>query len=162
MMKSGLGAYAMTTGDIMIGAIVVVNAVGDVYEMDTGRIIAGLLTPGRRGFADSAKVMYGDIGSYRDVFATNTTIGCIITNARLSKIGACKVAQMAHNGLARTIKPVHTSADGDALFTLASGKYDVSVDALGTLAADVVAKAVNRAVLTAAPAYGLPAASDFI
>jgi L-aminopeptidase/D-esterase-like protein len=161
MMKSGLGAFAVAAGDILIGAIVAVNAVGDVYDLNTGEKIAGLLSASADRLGDdTTDVMYEQIDLSKDYFATNTTIGCVITNARLSKVAANKVSQLAHNGLARTVRPVHTSADGDAIFTLASGKYDVNADALGTLASEVVGVAVNRAVRAAKSAYGLLAASD--
>ncbi|MDR1271608.1 MAG: P1 family peptidase [Clostridiales Family XIII bacterium] len=161
MMKSGLGVYAVSAGNILIGAVVAVNAVGDIYDLDTGEKIAGLLSASGDGFdRDTTQVMYEQIALSKDYFATNTTIGCVVTNARLSKAAANKISQLAHNGLARTIRPVHTSADGDAIFTLASGRYDANADALGTLASEVVGVAVNRAVRAAKPAYGLTAASD--
>jgi L-aminopeptidase/D-esterase-like protein len=161
MMKSGLGVHAVSIGDIALGAIVVVNAVGDIYDVVTGEKIAGLLTADRSSLeTDTADILYRDMRLSKDYFATNTTIGCILTNAKLSKPAANKVAQMAHNGFARTIRPVHTSADGDAIFTLASGEHDASVDALGTLAADVIGVAVNRALRAAKGAYGLPSLSD--
>ena len=93
---------------------------------------------------------------------TNTTLGVIITNAKLDKAQCSKLAQIAHNGYARTIQPVHTSADGDSIFVLATGEVEVAPDCLGALATEVMGRAVNKAAREAAPAYGLKAARDFV
>jgi L-aminopeptidase/D-esterase-like protein len=161
MMKSGLGIYALQLGDVQCAAIVAVNALGDVVDVDTGGRIAGILTEDKKALANSEDIMFEEIGKNRNVFSGNTTIGCIITNARLTKSQANKLASTAHNGFARAIRPVHTSADGDTIFAMATGEVEVGPDALGALATHVMAKAINRAARMAEPAYGLPAARDF-
>lgn len=162
MMKSGLGTYAVEIGDLMVGAIVAVNALGDVVEVDTGNLLAGMLNQEKTAILSTQKVMFQQYATNKNVFSGNTTIGCILTNAKLTKNQATKIASIAHNGFARTIRPVHTMADGDTIFTLSMGEVDVLPDAVGALAAEVMAKAVNRAVLEAMPAYGLKAAKDFL
>jgi L-aminopeptidase/D-esterase-like protein len=162
MMKSGLGTYAVQMGDWILGAIVAVNALGDVIDADTGKPLAGILNKDKTSLYSTEEAMYEEYDKDRNVFSGNTTIGCIVTNARLSKSQATKIASIAHNGFARAIRPVHTMVDGDTVFVLATGEVDVMPDAAGALAADVMAKAINRAVLAAEPAYGLKAAKDFL
>ncbi len=161
IMKSGLGTYALQIGDLIVGAIVSVNALGDVIDIDTGKRIAGILNKEKTAISNTEEVMYAEYANKRNVFAGNTTIGCIVTNAKLSKTQASKIASIAHNGLARAIRPVHTMADGDTIFVMATGEEEVQPDAVGALAAEVMARAVNRAVRAAEPAYGLPAARSF-
>ncbi len=169
-MKSGVGSYAVQLGPLQVGAVVAVNAAGDVYDPADGRQIAGLLGEDKQSLRSSAEVMYGmyeqqaagaeyaaaDAGAPTEAaFATNTTIGAIITNADLSKAQLCKVAGMGHDGLARAINPVHTSMDGDSLYALSVGAVPAPMDLVGTLAAQVAAQAILVAVKSAAPAYGL-------
>ncbi|MBQ9322447.1 MAG: P1 family peptidase, partial [Eubacterium sp.] len=140
-----------------------VNALGDIFDFDSKKILAGILTPDGEAFADSVKVLYEDIEKPRDLWGgANTTIGCILTNARIDKCQANKLAQIAHNGYAQSIRPVHSSADGDTIFVMATGEAEVGIDALGLLATEVMARAINRAALDAEPAYGLKAARDFL
>lgn len=160
MMKSGLGAYAVRLGDVLCGALVAVNALGDVVDADTGKPLAGMLNRERTAVDSTTALMYDEIGKPRDLFRGNTTIGCVLTNGKLTKAQANKLASMAHNGYARVISPVHTSVDGDTIFVMSTGEREVSPDALGTLAAEIMARAINRAVLTAVSAYGLPCAGD--
>lgn len=162
MMKSGLGTYTLQLGDVQCGAIVAVNALGDVFDYDTKKMLGGLLTEDKSSLSNTAAAMYEEIGKDRNVFSGNTTIGCIITNAKLDKAQCTKLASISHNGFAHAIHPVHTSADGDSIFVLSTGEVEVNPDALGTLAVEVMARAINRAVTEAKPAYGLPASSDFI
>lgn len=169
MMKAGLGTYAVQHGDVQIGAIVAVNALGDVYDIEKKKIIAGILNPEHTGFGDSLKIMYDEVGKSRYLWGNeeannsvrNTTIGCVITNAKLDKVMANKLAQIAHNGYAKAIFPTHTTADGDTIFAMASGKVEVGIDALLALSVEVMAKAIRNAALYAEPAYGLKAARDF-
>lgn len=162
MMKSGLGTYGLQIGDLLIGAIVAVNALGDVIDVDSGKRLAGILNKEKTAIYDTEKTMYEEYDKNRNVFSGNTTIGCIVTNAKLTKTQANKIASIAHNGFARTIRPVHTMADGDTIFVLATGEAEVMPDAVGALSAEVMAKAVNRAVMAAEPAYGLKCARDFL
>ncbi|MDD2216111.1 MAG: P1 family peptidase [Eubacteriales bacterium] len=162
MMKSGLGTYAVQIGDLIVGAIVAVNALGDVVDVDTGKRLAGILNREKTTLSSTEDTMYEEYDSSRNVFSGNTTIGCVITNAKLTKSQANKLASVAHNGYARAIRPVHTMADGDTIFVLSTGNVEVMPDAVGALATQVMAKAINRAVLEAEPAYGLKAARDFL
>jgi L-aminopeptidase/D-esterase-like protein len=162
-MKSGLGSASIRVGDtgIVVGAIVAVNAVGDVVDPKTGKIIAGARKPDGSGFEDSmARIRQGY--SVRADAATNTTIGVVATNVALDKAQATKVAQMAHDGLARTIYPVHTPSDGDTVFAVATGSITARANhgAIGALAAEVMARAVLRAVMSARGIAGLPSYSE--
>jgi L-aminopeptidase/D-esterase-like protein len=162
MMKSGLGIYAVEMGEVQLAAVVAVNALGDVVDANSGKPIAGILTEDGTGLDCTEALMESEISGNRNVFSGNTTLGCIITNGKLSKDQANKVASMAHNGYARTIRPVHTSVDGDTIFVLSTGEKEVNADGLGAMAAQVMAMAINRGVRLAKPAFGLKAADDFI
>ena len=160
LMKGGLGIYAVQIGDLKIGAVVAVNCLGDVYDADTGRQLAGILTEDRSRLDNTRSIMWSSVEQKKNVFTGNTTIGCIITNAALTKAQCNKMASMAHNGYAVAIKPVHTSADGDTIFYLAKGAVEVNPDALGDLGAYVMAKAINEGVKSASSAYGFKAMCD--
>jgi L-aminopeptidase/D-esterase-like protein len=165
-MKSGLGTASMRIGAMVIGAIMVVNSFGDVLDPATGGIIAGLrsgrlgpLRVGGRGYlADTLAAMKTVPGRavLRLAHHTNTAIGVVATNVRLDKAQAMKVAQMAHDGLARAVRPVHTMLDGDTIFALSTGRLRADVTVVGAFAAEVVTHAVLRAVRSAASAGGLP------
>ena len=162
MMKSGQGFFAVQLGELKVGAIAAVNALGDVFDPDSGKKLAGLLTPDKSAFADSEEALYADSSSKQNFFTGNTTLGCVVTNGKFPKAQIAKVAAMAQNGYARAIRPVHTTADGDSVYALSVGDIDADINVVGTLAARVMARAVARAVLAAAPACGLPAARDFL
>jgi L-aminopeptidase/D-esterase-like protein len=166
MMKSGLGVYAVQVGALQVGAVSAVNALGDVLDAHSGRIVAGLLTEDGGALADTLSTMYEDAERKYDgkesVARENTTLVCVVTNAKLTKPQAGRVATLAHDGMARVIRPVHTSVDGDAIFAMAFGEVSADVDIVACLAADVTAEAIGRAVCTAKPAYGLKAACDFL
>ena len=159
-MKSGIGSYAIQLGPLQIGAVVVVNALGDVYDWKTGRKAAGLVTPDKKGFRDSVSLMQESIAVHENRFAENTTIGAVVTNAAFTKPQLCKIAGMAHNGYARSIRPVHTSADGDSIYALSVGHISADMDLVGTLAAEVMSEAIMRAVTSAESAYGFVAAKE--
>ena len=159
-MKSGIGSYAIQLGPLQIGAVVVVNALGDVYDWKTGRKVAGLWTPDKKGFRDSVALMQESIAVHENRFAENTTIGAVVTNAAFTKPQLCKIAGMAHNGYARSIRPVHTSADGDSIYALSVGDVSADMDLVGTLAAEVMSEAILRAVTSAESAYGFLAAGE--
>jgi L-aminopeptidase/D-esterase-like protein len=169
-MKSGLGTASIEIGGgVMVGAIVAVNAFGDVLDPVTSQIIAGArpakLGPVKLGglerFADTMKVMQTYTGRTILNFAAggNTVIAVVATNAKFDKAQATKVAQMAHDGLSRTIRPAHTMLDGDTIFTLATGQKKADVSTVGAFAAEVLSQAIIRAVRAAKPAGGLPASS---
>jgi len=164
-MKGGLGSAALRMPDgLIVAAIVAVNAVGDVIDPATGLVIAGTRTADGRGLADARKLLRsGALQQGRGGRAgANTTIGVVATNARLTKTEATKVAQMAHDGFARTISPSHTPNDGDAIFALATGGQagNADVGMIGSLAAEAMADAVVRAVRQATSIPGYPAARD--
>lgn len=160
-MKSGLGSFALQIGRLQVGAIVVVNAVGDVFEMDSQKQLAGLLNKRKDGMV-SSELEAVKLLQLASVFSLNTTIGAIITNAKLDKASMNKVAAMASNGIARTIRPVNTSMDGDSVYAMSVGNVKSSADVVGTLAAHVLAQAINRAVLESDAKYGYKCAKDFI
>ncbi len=159
-MKSGLGCYCLQVGGLQVGAVAVVNAAGDVFEMDSNKQLAGLLNNNKDGMlsseAEAVKLL-----QIASKFSFNTTIGAVITNANLNKAEMNKVAAMASNGLARTIRPVNTSMDGDSIYALSVGKVKSSADVVGTLAAHVLGKAINRAVLETEEKYGYKSAQSF-
>lgn len=159
-MKSGQGSFALQSGKLKIGAIVAVNCLGDVYDADTGKRFAGILSEDGKSLGDTRRIMWDSVEEEKNVFTGNTTIGCLITNAALTKAQCGKLASMAHDGYAAAIKPVHTSADGDTIFYMAGGDVEVNQDALGDLGAYVMAKAVNDAVRSAESAYGFRALRD--
>lgn len=162
MMKSGLGVKAVAIGKFKMGAVVAVNALGDIFDPDTGKELAGMLNPGRTAFQNTEEAMYQSIAPVQNLFTGNTTIGAVLTNARFSKTALTKIAAMAQNGLARTIRPVHTMADGDSVYALASGQVDVDINVAGTLAARVMADAIKDAVCSAQPVKGLKTARDLM
>lgn len=160
-MKSGLGCYALQVGSLQVGAIVVVNAIGDVFDMDSNRQLAGLLDKDGKAMINSESEMIEGNGDSLSM-VTNTTIGVIVTNARLNKAQVNKVAAMANNGIVRTIRPVNTSMDGDSVYALATGMIEASEDIVGTLASYVMAQAVVKAVKETKSLYGYHCAQDFM
>ncbi len=163
-MKGGLGTAHISvpagSGVLSVGALVVVNAVGDVIDPHSGALIAGVLTPDGKRLAD-ARTLIRRGSAAPPGAGQNTTIGIVATNARLTKVQATKVAQMAQDGLARAIYPAHTMGDGDVVFALATGEIDNSeVSRIGALAADAIAEAIVRAVQAATSIPGYPAAHD--
>lgn len=159
-MKSGLGTYAVRNGDLCVGAIVAVNAMGDIYDIDTGKQLAGLRGEDGTGLRSSEKFIYAMEAQKAAGYAANTTIGAIVTNAAFDKSKMGKIAAMAHNGFARTIRPVHTSNDGDSIYALSLGTVEANIDVVGTLASYVMGKAVGRAVRAAHGMCGFPAMRD--
>ncbi len=161
--KAGLGLYAASLGKLWVAAIVVVNALGDIYDPETGRQVAGLRSEDGAGFADSRQQLYR-ISEPQDLFAQaaskaesdcgarpggNTTIGAVITNAEFSKGEMNKIASMTRNAYARCIRPVGTMADGDTIYAASVGGIRADLNVVGVLAADVMARAILRAVETA-------------
>ncbi len=174
-MKAGLGSASIKAGDtgIVVGALVAVNAIGDVVNPKTGQIIAGARAAGGHGFRNSmAEVMRG----YRVAAqpGAHTTLGVIATNATLDKVQMTKIAQMTHDGYARAINPVHTPSDGDTVFALSTGTLATKADRgaradrgpkadhgmIGALAAEAMAQAIVRAVTRAESLRGLPSLRD--
>lgn len=164
-MKGGLGTASIRipNSEIVVAALVAVNAVGDVRDPRTGAIVAGARTADGKGFRDSmAQIRAGYHVAALGQRPMNSTIGVVATNATLTKVQASKIAQMAHDGYARSINPVHTMYDGDTIFALGTGTNPAIGDttAIGALAADAMAQAVVRAVKQATSIPGYPAYRD--
>lgn len=159
-MKSGIGSYAVQVGALQVGAIVAVNALGDIYDWKTGQKIAGLLAEDHKTFLNAEEIALQKIDVVENKFVGNTTLGVVLTNARFDKAKLCKIAGMAHDGYARAIRPVHTTADGDSIYAVSLGEVSADQDAVGALGAQVMARAIVRAVQAAKSAYGFPAASE--
>jgi L-aminopeptidase/D-esterase-like protein len=157
--KSGLGTASQKIArDVVVAALVVVNAVGDVIEPGRGEILAGPRRPDGRGFLSTSELWKGE--SKEAVTTSNTVIGVVATDAKISKTEANKLAHVAQVGIARTIDPCHTMYDGDALFALSLGQKEADLSALGAAAAEVVAEAIVRAIQKAEALAGVPAAKD--
>jgi L-aminopeptidase/D-esterase-like protein len=160
-MRGGVGTAAVALADgLTVAALVAVNAIGDVVDPATGRVVAGVRTEDGAGLADARRLLRSGVIEPNPL--ENTTIGVVATNARLTKAEATKVAQMAQDGYARAIYPAHGAWDGDVIFSLATGSFegDADLTQLGALAADVVAEAILRAVRKATGLEGIPAVSD--
>jgi L-aminopeptidase/D-esterase-like protein len=159
-MKGGLGMASLALPDeVIVSALVVVNAFGDVLDWRTGQLLAGACEPQTGKLLNMTEQMKK--GRLRRAFApTNTTLGVVATNAALTKTQATKVAQMAHNGLSRSLSPVHTMFDGDVIFTLSRGNKSSDLNLIGVAAAEVVAEAVNNAVKHAETLHGVPSWRD--
>lgn len=158
-MKSGFGTCGLQTGSLKVGALVAVNALGDIYGPD-GRQIAGLLNSQKTGLSSTLEEMFHDAALAANLFTGNTTLGVVVTNAVLNKTQLTKVAGMTHNGYARAICPVHTTADGDSIYALSVGDLPGDVNLVGAMAAQAMERAILRAVLSAESAYGLLSCHD--
>jgi L-aminopeptidase/D-esterase-like protein len=156
-MKSGLGTYTTEASGATVSALVVVNALGDVVDPETRKVLAGARkAPDSPEFANSAELMRrGPVQGI--VQRGNTTLAVVATNAQLTKVQATKLARYAQQGLVRAISPVHTMSDGDVAIALSVGTRDAPIDSLGVAAAEAVAEAIVRAVRMAKPMGGLPA-----
>jgi L-aminopeptidase/D-esterase-like protein len=159
-MKSGLGSYALQVGDLKIGALVAVNYLGDVVDPLTGKRLAGPLNEDMRTLADAEEIMIVSYADKKNLFSGHTTIGVVATNAALTKSEATKIASMAHNGYARTMRPAHSMYDGDTIFTISTGGIEADMSVVGLLAARVIERAVIAAVENAEPLCGLKCYAD--
>jgi L-aminopeptidase/D-esterase-like protein len=168
-MKGGIGTASLKLGEVTIGALAVVNAAGDVLDSRTGAILAGA----RRAdgsFADSAAIMREIVAAQpgkgvelQDDALRSTTLGVVATNVALSKTALTKVAMMANCGASRAIRPYHTTGDGDQMYAISTGtltRADIPLTAIGSLAADVIAEAIGRAVRAASSVAGWPGLGD--
>ena len=189
-MKSGIGSYAIQINELQIGAVVAVNALGDVIDWKTGKQVAGLLSDDKKTLRSTSDYMKKSIRVVENKFAQsipaqhatpdhdteydqntisdqsrlvqNTTLAVVMTNAYFEKAALCKIAGMAHDGYARSINPIHTTADGDSIYAVSAGEVRADQDLVGTLAAEVMSEAILRAVRNAQSAYGFPAAADLL
>ncbi len=161
-MKAGIGTAAIQLQNgLIVGAIVAVNAVGDVIDPTNGALVSGARDAGGK-LVDARKILRSGAQTTTPRPGENTTIGVVATNARLTKAQASRMALMADDGLARALFPSHTLGDGDTVFALATGRWDGTADIsnVGALAADMMAEAIVRAAVMAKSAGGLPAAAD--
>jgi L-aminopeptidase/D-esterase-like protein len=166
-MKGGLGTASLKLGDVVIGALAVVNAAGDIIDWRTGRIVAGA-RKADGSFADSVDVMRGIVtgsarGGLEDPAFRSTTLAVVATNVELTKTALTKVAMMANCGAARAIRPYHTTGDGDQLFAISTARIqrpDLPLTVIASLAADLVADAIVRGVRAATGVKDWPAVRD--
>ncbi len=160
-MKGGLGTAAVSLGDgVVIGALAIVNAWGDVLDWRTGEMIAGVRDPEKKGRNTVQLLKEGS--SYLGRSFSNTTLAVVASNARLSKEEVNKAAQMAQNGLARSLSPAHSMYDGDVVFALSTGDKEKEVSIIGAVGSEMVAESIKRAVMAAETAGGIPAADVLI
>src|SRR4029453_10044951 len=160
-MKAGIGSAAIRLpGGLVVAALVAVNAFGDVIDPTTGQVVAG--ARGSDGTLLDARRLLRQENTREPRAGENTTIGVRATNARITKVQAQKIAQMAHDGYARAIAPVHTPGDGDTIFSIATGTWEgqASYGTIGALAAEAMADAIVRAAVTATGSNGIPSARD--
>ncbi len=161
--KSGQGSYSIKLPNgLVVGALVAVNAFGDILLPGTNTIIAGVQNPEKIGFQSTVELLKAGLGVRDSNILTNTTLAVVASNAKLTKAGAKKVAMMSHNGLARSINPVHTLWDGDTVFALATGEIEVEPSMVGVIAQEVLAQAVVRAVKTARSVLDLRCSQDIL
>jgi L-aminopeptidase/D-esterase-like protein len=161
-MKAGIGSAAIRHPiGIIVAALVAVNAVGDIIDPTSGQVVAGTRTEDGKHLGDARKLLR-TAGGRDGRPGENTTIGIVATNAKLTKVQAQKIAQMAHDGYARAIAPVHTPGDGDTLFAVGTGTYTgrFELGAVGALAAEAVAEAIVRAATQAVSSNGVPSAAE--
>ncbi|MCX5804791.1 MAG: P1 family peptidase [Proteobacteria bacterium] len=159
-MKSGLGSYALQAGDLKIGALVAVNCLGDVIDPLTGEKLAGPLNENMMTLADTEEIMIKSYSDKKDLFSGNTTIGVIATNAAFTKAQATKLASMAQNGYARTMRPAHTMFDGDTIFAMATGSIEADLTVTGFLAARAMERAVVAAIKNTESLFSLKCYAD--
>jgi L-aminopeptidase/D-esterase-like protein len=159
-MRGGLGTASGRLGDTVVGALVAVNALGDVRDPATGALVAGARDAAGTRLVDTAALLAAGAPLPRFEAGAHTTIGLVATDARLDRVGAGRLASLGMLGFARALSPPHTAWDGDTLFALSVGDKRADLTALGLLAAEVVAQAIVRAVRAATSLPGLPAARD--
>mgnify|MGYP000043469998 CR=1 FL=1 len=139
--KSGLGFSEITSGDIKISTLTVCNAVGNIFDPKTGEIVAGI--KGKDGYISYQEIVEKE---FMNMFGMNTTLGAVITNVQLDKAKLKKIAEMAHDGLARTVNPVHTMFDGDMIFVFSTNEVTADINKTGVLAADTVSQSILNGI----------------
>lgn len=160
--KGGLGNFAIQAGNFKIGAVAAVNCLGDVIDSENGEKVGGVLNKDKNQFLSTEEIMISKYDNQKNLFNGNTTIAAVITNASLTKSQANKIASMAHNGMARAIRPAHTMFDGDTIFVMGNGNIDTDISTAGFLAAYVMEKAIIRAVKNTDGLYGYKCYKDII
>lgn len=160
-MKSGIGQASIQIGNLKIAALTVLNAFGDIYDAEKGIQIAGVYSREEKKFLDTMKIYEEKTANYNAFNrATNTTISIVATNAKLTKANCNKISQMAHDGYARSIEPVHTMFDGDTIFTIATGEVEADISFVGMTAAKVISRAISNAVYSSKTTKGLISYED--
>lgn len=164
-MKAGIGSAAITLPNgLVVAAIVAVNAVGDIVDPETGRVVAGVRTEDGKALADARKLLRSGalIRRPQPRAGENTTIGLVATNAKLTKAEVNRIAMMGDDGYAKAINPSHTTGDGDTVFALATGRWEgeANITLIGALAAEAMAEAIVRAATQAETSHGVPAARE--
>ncbi|MDL4839702.1 P1 family peptidase [Aquibacillus rhizosphaerae] len=164
IMKGGMGTYALQIGELKIGAIVAVNSFGDIYDPMTNQIIAGAYDRKKKMFLNTEQQMIYQLqhSSVTNRFSGNTSIGTVLTNAKVTKAQANKIAAMAHDGFARTMRPSHTMVDGDTIFAMSTNKVEADLNTVGFLASTVIEKAVIQAVRSAEHVFDIPSYQDTV
>lgn len=152
MMKTGIGSSCFKLGDLIVGAIVAVNSMGDVFDYKTNQQLAGAINYETNEFLNCEEALYN---MHINTLHTNTTIGIILTNAKLNKTQLTKVAGMAHDGMARSINPIHTEYDGDSIYALSSSKVEADINVVGTLAAKAFSEAITSSVIHADSSFNV-------
>jgi len=155
-----LGCYALQVDELQVGALVAVNCFGDVIDPETGRKIAAPLLDDGQTFGDTEAIMLESFSQTENRFSGNTTLGVIATNGAFTKSQATKLASMAQNGYARTLRPAHSMYDGDTIFAMSTGNVVADLSTVGLLAARVMERAVIAAVENATSLCGLKCFSD--
>ncbi len=159
-MKGGLGSFAQSEKGLKVGALVAVNCLGHILDPKTGKRLAGPLSEDKSAVEDTEAIMLNMLSRKKDPFSGNTTIGVVATNARFTKAETTKLASMAQNGYARTIRPAHTMYDGDTIFAMSTGETAADLTVVGFMAANAMERAVVAAVKNAGTLCGLPAHED--
>jgi L-aminopeptidase/D-esterase-like protein len=154
-MKSGLGCFALQAGELKVGALVAVNCLGDIIDPWTREKLAGPLNEDMETLADTEDIMIQRCSEKKNLFAGNTTIGIVATNAAFTKSEVTKLASMAQNGYARTIRPAHSMFDGDTIFAMSTGDIEADLSVVGLLAAQVMERAIIAAVTNASSLCGI-------
>ena len=159
-MKSGLGCYALEAEGLKVGALVAVNCLGDVVDPLSGKRLAGPLNEDMQTLGDTEEIMISSYSDKKNLFSGNTTIGVVATNATFTKAQVTKLASMAQNGYARTMRPAHSMYDGDTIFAMSTGSVEADLSVVGLLAARVMERAVIAAVKNAESLCGLKCYTD--
>ena len=159
-MKGGIGTASIQVNDLVVGALVVVNAFGDIINPETGEILAGTLDREKNQFVHTNRLLTNPVSIDSDPFLQNTTLGVVATNADLNKAEAKRLSMSAHDGLARCISPSHTLYDGDIIFALSTGMVKTDINKLNALSAHVVSLAIQNAILKASMMFGIPSHNE--
>jgi len=159
-MKGGIGSYALDVEGLKVGALVAVNCLGDILDPITGKVVAAPLNEDMQTLADTEEIMINSYCNKKNLFSANTTIGVVVTNGVFTKAQATKLASMAQDGYARTMRPAHSMFDGDTIFAMSTSSIEADLSVVGLLAARVVERAVVAAVENAQSLFGIKCYSD--